>query len=178
MSAKTVWAIDPSHSEVQFKVKHLVISTVTGQFTDFKGEIHTTGNEIEGADASFEAKIDSISTNNADRDGHLKSADFFDAANHPTIDFKSTKFEKTSGDEYAVTGDLTLRGVTKEVKLKAELGGIATDPYGQEKAGFEITGKVSRKEFGLNWNAVTEAGGIVVGDEIKLILNLQFVKQG
>ena len=175
--SKTVWTIDPTHSEVQFKVKHLVISTVTGQFTDFTSEIHTTGNEIEGAKATFEAKIDSISTNNADRDGHLKSADFFDAANHPTINFESTSFEKASGDEYTLTGNLTLRGITKEVKLKAELGGIATDPYGQEKAGFEITGKISRKEFGLNWSAVTEAGGIVVGDEIKLILNVQYIKQ-
>ena len=110
--SKTVWAIDPSHSEVQFKVKHLVISTVTGQFTDFSGEMQTEGEEIEGAKATFEAKIDSISTNNADRDGHLKSVEFFDAENHPTINFESTKFEKVSGDEYAVTGNLTLRGVT------------------------------------------------------------------
>lgn len=173
----TVWAIDPSHSEVQFKVKHLVISTVTGQFTDFKSEIRTEGNEMEGAKATFEAKVDSISTNNADRDGHLKSADFFDAENHPTITFESTKFEKVSGDEYTLTGNLSIRGVSKEVKLKAELGGIATDPYGQEKAGFEITGKISRKEYGLHWNAVTEAGGVVVGDEIKLILNVQYIKQ-
>lgn len=176
MSA-TTWKIDPSHSEVQFKVKHLVISTVTGQFTDFQSEIHTEGNNIEGAKATFEASVNSISTNNADRDGHLKSADFFDAENHPTINFESVKFDKVSGDEYELTGNLTIRGVTKEVKLKAELGGIATDPYGQEKAGFEITGKISRKEFGLNWSAVTEAGGIVVGDEIKLILNVQYVKQ-
>lgn len=176
MSTTTVWAIDPSHSEVQFKVKHLVISTVTGQFTDFSGELHTVGNEIAGAKAVFEAKIDSISTNNADRDGHLKSADFFDAENFPTLNFESTSFEK-KGDEFEIKGNFTMRGVTKEITLKAELGGIATDPYGQEKAGFEITGKVSRKEFGLNWSAVTEAGGVVVGDEIKLILNLQFVKQ-
>mgnify|MGYP003504807924 FL=1 len=177
MSTTTVWAIDPSHSEVQFKVKHLVISTVTGQFTDFTGALHTTDNEIAGAKAVFEAKIDSISTNNTDRDGHLKSADFFDAGNFPTLNFESTSFEKKSGDEYEIKGNFTLRGVSKEITLKAELGGIATDPYGQEKAGFEITGKISRKEFGLSWSAVTEAGGVVVGDEIKLILNLQFVKQ-
>lgn len=177
MSTTTVWAIDPSHSEVQFKVKHLVISTVTGQFTDFTGALHTNGNDIAGAKAVFEAKIDSISTNNADRDGHLKSADFFDAGNFPTLNFESTSFDKKSGDEYEIKGNFTLRGVTKEITLKAELGGIATDPYGQEKAGFEITGKVSRKEFGLSWSAITEADGVVVGDEIKLILNLQFVKQ-
>lgn len=177
MSTKTIWKLDPSHSEVQFKVKHLVISTVTGQFTDFTGEIHTEGNEIAGANAIFEAKVDSISTNNADRDGHLKSPDFFDAANHPTINFSATSFEKVSGDEFEITGDLTLRGITKSIKLKSVLGGMATDPYGQEKVGFEITGKISRKEFGLTWSAVTEAGGVVVGDEIKLLLNLQFVKQ-
>jgi polyisoprenoid-binding protein YceI len=177
MSTKTIWKLDPSHSEVQFKVKHLVISTVTGQFTDFTGEIHTEGNEIAGANAIFEAKVDSISTNNADRDGHLKSADFFDAASHPTINFSATSFEKVGGDEFEITGDLTLRGITKSIKLKSELGGMATDPYGQEKVGFEITGKISRKEFGLTWSAVTEAGGVVVGDEIKLLLNLQFVKQ-
>lgn len=175
MSA-TVWAIDPSHSEVQFKVKHLVISTVTGQFTDFKSEIIAEGDNFEGAKATFEAKIDSISTNNADRDGHLKSADFFDGENHPAIHFESTKFSK-SGDDYTLTGNLTIKGITKEVTLKAELGGVATDPYGQEKAGFEITGKISRKEFGLTWSAVTEAGGVVVGDEIKLILNVQYIKQ-
>ncbi len=173
----TTWKIDPSHSEVQFKVKHLVISTVTGQFTDFQSEIQTQGNDIAGGKATFEASIDSISTNNADRDGHLKSADFFDAENHPKITFESTSFEQVSGDEYALTGNLSIRGVSKEVKLKAELGGIATDPYGQEKAGFEITGKISRKEFGLTWSAVTEAGGVVVGDEIKLILNVQYIKQ-
>lgn len=177
MSTTTVWAIDPSHSEVQFKVKHLVISTVTGQFTDFSGELHTTGNEIAGAKAVFEAKIDSISTNNPDRDGHLKSADFFDAGNFPTLNFESTSFDPKGDGEFEIKGNFTMRGVTKEITLKAELGGIATDPYGQEKAGFEIIGKVSRKEFGLNWSAVTEAGGVVVGDEIKLILNLQFVKQ-
>lgn len=176
MSA-TVWSIDPSHSEVQFKVKHLVISTVTGQFTDYKSEIRTDGDNFEGATATFEASIKSISTNNADRDGHLQSADFFDAENHPTINFESTKFEKKSDDEYELTGNMTIRGVTKEIRLKAELGGIAKDPYGQEKAGFEITGKISRKEFGLQWNAVTEAGGVVVGDEIKLLLNVQYVKQ-
>lgn len=177
MSTKTIWKLDLSHSEAQFKVKHLVISTVSGQFTDFSGEIHTEGNEIGGAKAIFEAKIDSISTNNADRDGHLKSPDFFDAASFPTLNFASTSFSKVSNDEYAITGDLTLRGVTKSIELKSELGGIAVDPYGQEKVGFEITGKISRKEFGLTWSAVTEAGGVVVGDEIKIALNLQFIKQ-
>ena len=176
-AVKTVWAIDPTHSEVQFKVKHLVISTVTGQFTQFSGTIESSGDNFDGAHASFEAPIDSISTNNADRDGHLKSADFFDAANHPTLHFESSKFEHKGGDNYEITGNFTVKGTTKEITLKAELGGIMTDPYGNVKAGFEITGKINRKDFGLTWSAVTEAGGVVVSDEIKLLLNVQFAKQ-
>lgn len=177
MATQTVWNIDPSHSEVQFKVKHLVISTVTGQFTDFTGKLVTDGEDINGASATFEAKIDSVSTNNTDRDGHLKSADFFDAANHPVLSIVTESIKKISGDDYEIIADIDIRGHKKPVKLKAELGGIVTDPYGQVKVGFEITGKISRKEFGLTWNAVTEAGGVVVSDDIKLIANLQFVKQ-
>lgn len=175
--AKTAWAIDPTHSEVQFKVKHLVISTVTGSFGAFTAEINSNDEDFSGATAKFEAQIDSISTNNADRDGHLKSADFFDAANHPTLNFESTQFNKISGNDYEIVGNITLRGVTKEIKLKAEYGGIMTDFYGNVKVGFEIEGKINRQDFGLTWSAVTEAGGIVVSDEVRLILNLQFAKQ-
>lgn len=168
------WTIDPSHSEVQFKIKHLVISTVTGQFNEFNGTLEQNGEGFEGAKARFEAKIDSISTNNADRDGHLKSPDFFDAANFPVLKFESTKFENKGGDKYAITGHFTIKDVTKEITLDAEYGGSMVDFYGNEKAGFEITGKINRKDFGLNWSAVTEAGGIVVSDEVKLNLNVQF----
>lgn len=170
------WTIDPSHSEVQFKIKHLVISTVTGQFNEFTGTLDQAGEGFEGAKASFEAKIDSISTNNADRDGHLKSPDFFDAASFPVLKFESTKFENKGGDKYAITGNFTIKDVTKEVTLDAEYGGSMVDFYGNEKAGFEITGKINRKDFGLNWSAVTEAGGIVVSDEVKLNLNVQFAR--
>jgi polyisoprenoid-binding protein YceI len=176
-SKKTVWTIDPTHSEVQFKVKHLVISTVTGNFKEFQGGLESNDEDFNGGEAHFEASIDSISTNQADRDNHLKSADFFDAENHPKLTFRQGKIEKTSNNEFTLNGLLSIRGVEKPVSLKAELGGIMDDPYGNRKAGFEISGKLSRKEFGLNWNAVTEAGGIVVGDEIKLQLNTQFVKQ-
>lgn len=168
------WTIDPSHSEVQFKIKHLVISTVTGQFNEFNGTLEQNGEGFEGAKARFEAKIDSISTNNADRDGHLKSPDFFDAASFPVLKFESTKFENKGGDKYAITGHFTIKDVTKEITLDAEYGGSMVDFYGNEKAGFEITGKINRKDFGLNWSAVTEAGGIVVSDEVKLNLNVQF----
>jgi polyisoprenoid-binding protein YceI len=175
--ATTTWSIDPTHSEVQFKIKHLVISTVTGQFNTFNGSLEAVGDDFSGSKATFEASIDSISTNNADRDGHLKSPDFFDAANFPTLNFESTSFENKGGNNYKISGNFTIKGVTKEVILDAEFGGIMTDPYGNVKAGFEITGIINRKDFGLTWSAVTEAGGIVVSDEVKLALNVQFVKQ-
>ena len=175
--ATTTWSIDPTHSEVQFKIKHLVISTVTGQFNTFNGSLEAVGDDFSGSKATFEASIDSISTNNVDRDGHLKSPDFFDAANFPTLNFESTSFENKGGNDYKITGNFTIKGVTKEVTLDAEFGGIMTDPYGNVKAGFEITGKINRKDLGLSWSAVTEAGGIVVSDEVKLALNVQFAKQ-
>lgn len=176
-AVKTVWGIDPTHSEVQFKVKHLVISTVTGQFGQFSANLESNDENFDGAKATFEAQIDSISTNNVDRDGHLKSPDFFDAANFPTLKFESTSFKKISGNDYEITGNITLKGISKEIKLKAEYGGLMTDFYGNIKVGFEIEGKINRQDFGLTWSAVTEAGGIVVSDEVKLILNLQFAKQ-
>ncbi|MES2587601.1 MAG: YceI family protein [Bacteroidota bacterium] len=168
-----VWGIDPTHSEVQFKIKHLVISTVTGQFKDFSGEIQTEGADFEGAKAKFEAKIDSISTNQTDRDNHLKSADFFDAENFPVLSFESNEFKKLDEENYEIKGNMSIRGVSKEIALRAEYGGQMTDFYGNVKAGFEISGKISRKEFGLTWNGVTEAGGVVVSDDVKLLLNLQ-----
>lgn len=171
------WTIDPSHSEVQFKVKHLMISTVTGDFGQYEGTIETAQEDsFEGAKATFSADIASISTGNEQRDGHLKSADFFDAENHPTLNFVSTSFVKKSENEYEVTGDLTLRGTTLPVTLHGEYGGQMGDFYGNTKAGFEMTGKISRKAFGLSWDAVTEAGGVVVSDEVKLILNIQVSK--
>lgn len=174
---KTLWNIDTSHSEIQFKVKHLVISTVTGSFKSYNARVETPEDEsFEEAEVSFEAGINSISTNDEDRDTHLKSDDFFNAEEHPKLTFKSTAIEKTGDNEYKITGNLTIRDVTKEVKLKAIHGGTVVDPYGQTKAGFEVTGTINRKEFGLKWSAVTEAGNMVVGNEVKLILNVQFVK--
>lgn len=172
----TKWVVDPMHSEVQFKVKHLVISTVTGQFKEFNAELESEDENFENAHTNFSAKIDSISTNNNDRDAHLKSPDFFDAASYPELSFRSNKFVKNGSDSYDVIGDLTIKGTTKEVVLKGEFGGTMTDFYGNQKAGFEFTGKINRQDFGLTWSAVTEAGGIVVSDEVKLALNLQFMK--
>lgn len=174
---QTKWSVDNTHSEVQFKAKHLVISTVTGFFRKFNGEIKTEGEGLENATASFEVDVNSIDTNVDDRDAHLKSDDFFNAEKYPKLTFKNGKFTKKSEDEYTLTGDFTIRDITKKVTLDVELGGIMEDPYGQTKMGMEVRGKINRKEFGLKWNAVTEAGGVVVGDDIKLQLNLQFVKQ-
>lgn len=175
--ATTKWVIDPTHSEVQFKVKHLVISTVTGFFKSFEGTMETEGDNFENADITFALNIDSIDTNQSQRDGHLKSADFFDAEKYPQITFKSTSFTSTGDDEYELKGDLTIKDVTKPVTLSAEFGGTADDFYGNTKAGFEVTGKINRKEFGLTWDGVTEAGAIVVGEDIKLLINIQFAKQ-
>jgi len=176
-TTKTLWKIDPTHSEVQFKVKHLVISTVTGSFGSFDGQIEADDDHFENAEATFTADIDSITTNSNDRDQHLKSDDFFNAEEYPQLKFKSTNFEKVGDGEYKVIGDLTIRDITQKVTLDVTHGGTVGDPYGQTKAGFEVTGSINRKEFGLTWNAVTEAGNVVVADKIKLQLNLQFVQQ-
>jgi polyisoprenoid-binding protein YceI len=176
-AVKTIWALDLAHSEVEFKVKHLVISTVKGIFKDFSATIENEGEAFENATFTFEAKVDSIFTNQNDRDNHLKSADFFDVENHPTLNFVSTSVSKKSEDTFKITGDFTIKGVTKSVELTAEFGGIAKDGYGNVKAGFEITGTINRKDFGLTFHAVIEAGNIVVSDDIKLNVNLQFVKQ-
>ena len=175
--ASSVWVLDPTHSEVQFKAKHLVISTVTGYFRSFNGKAVVENEDFTDADIEFTIDAASIDTNQEQRDEHLRSADFFDAEKYPQIKFKSTSFKKVDNDEYTLTGDLTIKDITKPITLKVEYGGTATDFYGNLKAGFEVVGKVSRKEYGLLWNGITETGSIVVGDEIKLVLNVQFAKQ-
>ncbi len=169
------WNIDPTHSEVQFKVKHLVISTVTGSFNSFEGSLESESEDFEGATAKFALETASIDTNVADRDTHLKSPDFFDAENFPKISFEGTL--NKAGDDYKLIGDLTIKDVTKPLELDVDFGGKMVDGYGQHKAGFEITGKINRKEYGLTWSMVTEAGGVVVGDDVKLALNVQLVEQ-
>jgi polyisoprenoid-binding protein YceI len=173
----STYKIDASHSEITFKVKHLMITNVTGSFQKFDATLEAAEADFSDAKISFSADVNSISTNNEQRDGHLKSDDFFAAEKFPALSFTSTSFTKKSEDEYSLVGDLTIRDVTKQVELAVEYGGTMTDFYGQEKAGFEISGKINRKEFGLGWGAVTEAGGIVVSDEVKLHLAVQMVKQ-
>jgi polyisoprenoid-binding protein YceI len=173
----TKWNLDPTHSEIGFKIKHLMITNVSGSFAKFTAEADTNGDDFTTAAISFSANIDSISTNNEQRDGHLKSPDFFDAATYPTLSFKSSKLEKSSEEEYTLHGDLTIRDVTKPVSLAVDFGGIATDPYGNVKAGFSLNGKINRKDFGLTWNAPTETGGLLVSEDVKINAEIQLVKQ-
>jgi polyisoprenoid-binding protein YceI len=173
----TTYKIDTAHSEIQFKVKHLMITNVTGSFTKFDATLETKAPDFSDATISFEADVNSVSTNNEQRDGHLKSDDFFAAEKFPKLSFRSNAFTKLNDGEYLLKGDLTIRDHTKPVELVVEFGGTMTDPWGQEKAGFEINGKINRKDFGLSWGAVTEAGGVVVSDEVKLHLSVQMIKQ-
>lgn len=176
--ANVNWSVDPMHSEVQFKVKHLMITTVTGYFEKFNVEAETEGDDFKSIkNVVFTADVNSINTNNDQRDTHLRSPDFFDVENHGELRFEGTDYEHVSGDEYKLHGNLTIRGISKPVTVNVEFGGKVVDPYGQTKAGFTVSGKINRKDFGLTWSAVTEAGNVVVSDEIKLLAEIQLVKQ-
>jgi polyisoprenoid-binding protein YceI len=171
------WAIDPTHSDVQFKIKHLVISTVTGTFKWFEGSVLLPqDNLFEDADIHFRIDVDSIDTNQESRDQHLKNADFFDVEKYPHIEFRSTSFTRKSGASSDLRGLLTMHGETREVSLHAEYGGTGKDAYGNTKVGFEVAGKINRKEFGLTYNALTEAGGLALGEDVKLTANIQLAK--
>ena len=173
----TKWKIDTAHSEIQFKVKHLMITTVTGHFRKFDLQVETDNDNFATAKKiNFIADINSIDTNNAQRDAHLKSADFFNAEKYDQLSFVGTSYEP-HGDEAKLYGELTIKEVTRPIVLNVEHGGIVDDPYGQTKAGFTLNGKISRRDFGLTWSAVTEAGQVVVGDEIKIHAEIQLVKQ-
>ena len=177
MATKT-WALDPTHSDVQFKIKHLMITNVTGSFDIFTVSAQTEDEDFTKAKLSFTADVNSISTNNEQRDAHLKGADFFDAEKFPQIKFEATKTENVDNDgSYELYGDLTIRDVTKNVKLSVEFGGIAKDMYGNTKAGFTINGKINRKDFGLTWSAVTETGGVMLSDEVKVAAEIQLIEQ-
>lgn len=173
----TQWKIDPAHSEIQFKVKHLMISTVTGYFRRFDLEVETEEEDFTQAKRiEFTADAASIDTNSEQRDAHLRSADFFDVDKFGQVRYSGKVLER-SGEDYKLTGELTIRGVTKPVTVNVHFGGIVIDPYGQTKAGFEVEGKISRKEFGLVWNAMTEAGQVVVGDDIRILGEIQLIRQ-
>ncbi|SHL82364.1 Polyisoprenoid-binding protein YceI [Chitinophaga jiangningensis] len=173
----TTWKIDPTHSDVQFKVKHLMITTVTGQFGAFDATMQTNGNDFSNAQIAFEADVNSITTQNAQRDQHLLQGDFFEVEKYPKLKFVSKEVKKVDDENYKLIGDLTIRDNTRPVELKVEFGGEVVDPWGQTKAGFELSGKINRKDFGLTFHAVTETGGVMLSDEVKLLASVQMVKQ-
>ena len=171
----TKWVLDPTHSELTFKVRHMMITNVKGEFKNFS--VVVDGDDILKSSLNVSIDGSSINTNNNDRDNHLKSADFFDVENHKELLFKSTSFKQKDDDEYELKGILTIKGNSKEVALEVEFGGINKDPWGNEKAGFSVEGKINRKDWGLIWNAALETGGMLVSEEVKIFGELQFVKQ-
>ena len=175
METKTKWVLDPTHSELTFKVKHMMITNVKGEFKNFSVEVD--GEDIFKSNVNVTIDASSINTNNGDRDNHLKSADFFDVENHKELSFKSTSFTQKEDDDYELKGILTIKGISKEVKLEVEFGGINKDPWGNEKAGLSINGKINRKDWGLNWNAALETGGVLVSEDVKIFGEIQFTKQ-
>lgn len=172
----TKWNVDGAHSEIQFKARHLMITNVTGSFTNFEGTVETEGDDFTTAKINFSADTNSISTGSEQRDGHLKGEDFFAAEKFPKMTFASTSVEKTADDEFILHGDLTIRDVTKPVILDVQALGTAIDPWGNLKSGFSIEGKINRKDWGLNWNAALEAGGVLVSEEVKINCSVQLVK--
>ena len=171
------WTLDPAHSEIKFKVKHLVISIVTGQFMRFRGTVDAQKPDFSDARMRFEADVDSISTNNEQRDAHLKNGDFFDAGAHPQLIFEADGLEKTDDEHYELYGMLTMRGITRKVKLNVEYGGTTQDPWGNTRIGFSLSGKVNRKDFGISFGLVSETGGILLSDEVRINANAEFVRQ-
>jgi polyisoprenoid-binding protein YceI len=175
--ANTKWLLDPTHSELGFKIKHLMITNVSGTFKNFEAEVETDGTDFSLAQISLSAEVGSINTNNEQRDAHLRNSDFFEVEKYPELKFRSTKVEKIDSDSYALFGELTLKGVTKPVKLNAEYSGVTKDPWGGERAGFFVTGKINRSDWGVTFNAALETGGVVLSEEIRINSEIQLVKQ-
>lgn len=176
--AKQQWVADGSHSELGFKIRHLMITNINGKFNNFTVDAETEGEDFMTAKVSVAVDIDSISTGSADRDKHLRSPDFFDVNTYKDIIFETTKYENVDNDgSYELYGDLTIRGITKNIRLAVEFGGVVKDPWGNTRAGFTINGKINRKDFGLTWNAATEAGGVMVGDDVKIYGEVQLIKK-
>lgn len=175
MTQKTTWNIDTTHSTVGFSVRHMMVSKVRGHFADFRGHIGLEGDSLIPSSAELTVEMKSIDTAVTDRDNHLRSADFFDVERFPTMVFKAKRVEKVSGDDFRLVGDLTIRDVTKEVSLEAEAGGRQKDPWGNERVGYSAKTKIERKEFGLVWNQALETGGVVVGDKVEIVLEVEAV---
>ncbi len=174
---KETWVLDASHSEIAFKIRHLMITNVKGKFEDFEADIRTTGDDFMTAEIDCSVKADSVTTGSADRDRHLKSADFFDVEQFPRIQFKATTYENVDNDgSYELIGDLTIKGISKKVKLDVEFGGVVKDPWGNEKAGFTINGKINRKDWGLNWNTALETGGVMLAEDVVISCEVQLMR--
>lgn len=173
----TKWVIDPTHSEIGFKIKHLMITNVSGKFETFEAEVQTEGDDFTTAQIEAKIRTASINTNNIQRDEHLRNSDFFEVDQHPEILFSSTKVEKVDDENFVVYGNLSLKGIVKPVKLNVEYSGATKDPWGNQKAGFVISGKINRSDFGLNFNAALETGGLVLGEEVKINSEVQLIKQ-
>lgn len=174
---KTKWTLDPTHSELGFKIRHLMISNVSGSFKNFSAEVETDDADFNTAQISLEAEMASIFTNNEQRDAHLRNSDFFEVDKHPVLKFKSTRMEKTDPDSFTLHGLLTMKGVTKPVRLHLEYSGVTKDPWGNERVGFVITGKINRSDWGVNFNGVLETGGVMLSEEVKINSEVQLVKQ-
>jgi polyisoprenoid-binding protein YceI len=178
MKNETKWSIDPAHSEIAFKVKHLMISNVKGVFREFDASIYTTGDDFSSAKIDFWMNPTSIDTGENKRDEHLKSIDFFEVENHKKIMFVSDSLEKSGEDNsYNLLGNLTIKGITNRIKLDVEFGGTIKDPWGNERVGFSLNGKINRKDWGLNWNTVLDEGGLMVSDEVRIICEVELLKQ-
>jgi len=172
----TKWKLEPSHSELEFQIRHMMISNVVGHFRKFDATAEVDGDDFTTSNIDFTADIDSIDTNNAQRDGHLKSADFFDMERFPQIQLAGARLEKTGAEKYRLYGNLTMHGVTKPVTLDVTYGGTVKDPWGNMRSGFMAEGRLNRKDYGLNWNQLTETGGLVASDEVLVRANLEFIK--
>lgn len=175
--ATTIWQLDPAHTNVNFRVKHLVIATVRGKFNQFSSTVTSEGADLTTAKIEFTLDAASLDTGLSDRDNHLRSDDFFNSEKYPEIRFVSQTIQKSGENEYRLDGQLTIRDITKPLSLRVEYGGQVVDPWGQTRAVFEVTGSIRRKEFGLRWDALTEAGGAVVSDEVKIEVNVQYILQ-
>ena len=175
--AQTKWILDSTHSELGFKIKHLMISNVSGSFKNVNAEVISEGTDFSTAQINLSAEMASISTNNEQRDAHLRNSDFFEVEKYPEMTFQSTKVEKVDSDTYALYGELTMKGVTKPVRLNVEYNGVTKDPWGGERAGFFVTGKINRSDWGVNFNGVLETGGVMLSEEVKINSEIQLVKQ-
>lgn len=172
----TAWSIDPTHSSIGFKVKHMMFTNISGKFNTYEANVVTEADDFSSAQITFTADVASIDTQNEDRDNHLRSADFFDADQFPKLTFKSSSFSKKADGTYELSGDLTIKGETKFVTLPAEFSGLMTDPWGNTKAALIINGSINRKDWGLVWNAALETGGVLVGDKVQFDIEVQLVK--